>query len=77
MSGTSAGATAALVRERRAQALFERPLQHAAELQEAGIPFPLVAHACETLIMQLVAAVERQLEVLVGEDLVGADGAEP
>ena len=64
---------AALVRERQAQTLFERPLQHAAELQETGIPFPVVAYACEPLIMQLVTAVERQLEVLVGEYLVGAD----
>ena len=37
------------------------------------MPFPVVAYACEPLIMQLVTAVERQLEVLVGEHLVGAD----
>ncbi len=67
------GCDAALIRERQAQTLFERPLQHAAELQETGIPFPVVAYAREPLIMQLVTAVERQLEVLIDEYLVGAD----
>ena len=37
------------------------------------MPFPVVAYACEPLIMQLITAVERQLEVLIGEYLVGAD----
>ena len=64
---------AAVVRERRTQTRFERSLELAAELQETGIPFPVVADACEALIMQLVAAVERQLEILVGENVVRPD----
>ena len=67
----------AVIRKRRAQARFERPLELASELQETGIPFPVVAHPGETLIVQLVAAVERQLQVLVGQHLVCADGRNP
>ncbi len=49
-----------------AQVLLEPLLQGRPEGQQPGVPLPLLGHTLPTPVVELVADVERQLQVLVG-----------
>ena len=74
-SGTSVAVTPLSSPSTTRRTVFEGLLQLAPQLQKTGIPFPVVADVCEALVVQFVAAIEGQLEVLVGEDVVCPDGS--
>ena len=73
VSGTSAAATPAVVRKQGTEPRLERLLELVSEVQETWVPLPVVAHVGEPLVVQLVAAIERQLQVLIGKDLLSPE----
>ena len=58
-------------RHGRAQRRLEGRLQAGAPAQEARVPLPALVDAVEPAVVQLVAEVQRELEVVVGQRVVG------
>jgi hypothetical protein len=55
-----------------AQLSLECCLQLTSKFKEGGLPFPFVTYAGQTLIVQFVAAVQRELQILIEEYLIRA-----
>ena len=52
-----------------AESAQERTLQAAAEGQEIGVPFPVIIGAGEGSVVKLVTTSERELRVVVAQDV--------
>ena len=61
------------------QGPLEDLLEHGALLEQPEVPFPALVHSRQASVVEFVAAVERQVQVVIGQRIhrAGIDGAAP